>query len=409
VSALPLGQWICVQLGAREHYAVPRALHSLGRLERLVTDAWVRPGHPFSFLDRYLKGRYHDALDKAAVDAGGMHWLLGEMMMRARRGRAAPGDWSLLMSRNAAFDDFAAARTLDILGRRPRQAAGLFAYSYASSRTLRVAAESGCRAVMGQIDGGPAEEEIVLREKERFPGLREQGAPAPSAYWSQWREQCDTADRIVVNSEWSRACMKDSGVDERKLVVLPLYFVAAGDVEVRPPPPRRFSADRPLRVLFLGQVNLRKGAARLFEAMRLLKGEPVEFSVVGPASVEVPDEVRKLPGARFVGPVSRDAVAEHYRHADVFLLPTLSDGFALTQLEARSFGLPVIASQRCGAVVQDGVDGIVLRETSAEEIAQVLRALGAAPERLLELRPKPSASPLSLEGYGRALLEAFAA
>jgi hypothetical protein len=41
-------QWICCQLGAREHYAVPRALHRRGRLRMLVTDCWVRPGHPLT-------------------------------------------------------------------------------------------------------------------------------------------------------------------------------------------------------------------------------------------------------------------------------------------------------------------------------------------------------------------------
>ena len=35
--------WICCQLGAREHYAIPRALSRVGILEALVTDAWVPP------------------------------------------------------------------------------------------------------------------------------------------------------------------------------------------------------------------------------------------------------------------------------------------------------------------------------------------------------------------------------
>ncbi len=35
--------WICCQLGAREHFAVPRALHRDGKLAQLVTDAWA-PG-----------------------------------------------------------------------------------------------------------------------------------------------------------------------------------------------------------------------------------------------------------------------------------------------------------------------------------------------------------------------------
>ena len=49
--------WICCQVGAREHYAVPRALHRAGALHALVTDAWADPpgeteGH---FSERLLR------------------------------------------------------------------------------------------------------------------------------------------------------------------------------------------------------------------------------------------------------------------------------------------------------------------------------------------------------------------
>ena len=34
-------KWLCAQIGAREHYAVPRALDRVGMLQRLYTDLWV--------------------------------------------------------------------------------------------------------------------------------------------------------------------------------------------------------------------------------------------------------------------------------------------------------------------------------------------------------------------------------
>ena len=49
--------------------------------------------------------------------------------------------------------------------------------------------------------------------------------------------------------------------------------------------PERFTAERPLRVLFLGLINLRKGVARLLEAARILRDEPVEFWMVGPVEI----------------------------------------------------------------------------------------------------------------------------
>jgi len=60
----------------------------------------------------------------------------------------------------------------------------------------------------------------------------------------------------------------------------------------------------------------------------------------------------------------------------------LSDGFGLTQLEAQAWRLPVIASRYCGEVVRDQVNGVVLEEVSGEAIAEVIRGLLRAPERL---------------------------
>ena len=45
--------------------------------------------------------------------------------------------------------------------------------------------------------------------------------------------------------------------------------------------PVKFTFSRPLRVLFLGQINLRKGIGPLLDAVRALRGEPIEFRIRG--------------------------------------------------------------------------------------------------------------------------------
>ena len=65
--------------------------------------------------------------------------------------------------------------------------------------------------------------------------------------------------------------------------------------------------------------------------------------------------------------------AKYYRSAGVFILPTLSDGFAIAQLEAQAHGLPVMASKFCGRVVENGLDGIILEEPAAMYIAAAVR------------------------------------
>ena len=88
---------------------------------------------------------------------------------------------------------------------------------------------------------------------------------------------------------------------------------------------------------------------------------------------------------KWFGPVTRREAAEKYRAADVFILPTLSDGFAITQLEAQAYGLPVISSKFCGSVVESGRNGIILEEPSAACIADAIRDCIANPSRLQTL------------------------
>jgi glycosyltransferase involved in cell wall biosynthesis len=80
--------------------------------------------------------------------------------------------------------------------------------------------------------------------------------------------------------------------------------------------------------------------------------------------------------------VTRSQAAEKFRAADVFILPTLSDGFAITQLEAQAHGLPIISSRFCGAVVERGRNGIILEDPSAACIAAAIRDCIADPSRL---------------------------
>ena len=140
-----------------------------------------------------------------------------------------------------------------------------------------------------------------------------------------------------------------------------------------------------MRVLFLGLINLRKGVARLLEAARILRDEPVEFWMVGPVETAHANTIANAGRVKWFGPVTRNQATQFYRDADVFILPTLSDGFAITQLEAQAHGLPVIASKFCGKVVENGLDGIVLEEPTAACIADVLRDCIVDPDRLQKL------------------------
>jgi glycosyltransferase involved in cell wall biosynthesis len=71
--------------------------------------------------------------------------------------------------------------------------------------------------------------------------------------------------------------------------------------------------------------------------------------------------------------------------ADLMIFPTFSDGFGLTQLEAQSWQLPVVASRFCGEVVKNGRNGVLLPEVSADVIATALKDLLMQPGSLRKM------------------------
>jgi glycosyltransferase involved in cell wall biosynthesis len=313
--------------------------------------------------------------------------ILFEMLARARR----LTEWETIIERNQWFQRKVVGALTSDIGRQTSDSPILLSYSYAALEPFRFAKLRGWKTLLLQIDPGPEEERIVAEEVARVPALADAWQAAPSDYWTSWRQECDLADRIIVNSEWSREGLMRSGVSSEKLTLIPLAYgtseVGHQKSEIRQVRsyPARFTQDRPMRVLFLGQVNLRKGVVRLLEAAQNLRNEPVEFWIVGPVQIANAERATDNARVKWFGSVTRKETAEKYRAADVFILPTLSDGFAITQLEAQAHGLPVISSKCCGGVVENGCNGIILEEPTAECIAGAIRDCVADPNRLQTL------------------------
>lgn len=393
--------WICCQLGAREHYAVPRALQMRGVLDEFITDLWIRPGTLMPSWPKRLNGRFHPGLADVAVKAPNVAALSFELKANA----TGANGWKLITQRNDWFQRQVMAQ----LGQTHKTASNgnhaLFAYSYAAEEIFKFARARGWRTILGQIDPGPLEEQIVARTHEGSAIVESHWEPAPKEYWEKWRSECSLADRIVVNSSWSKDALLFEGVPEEKIRIVPLAYEP--DVEsasFQREYPTSFTAERPLRVLFLGQINLRKGVEQLLEAMTLLSGENIEFWFVGPAQIRIPVEFAQHHQVKWFGVAPRSEVARYYREADVFILPTLSDGFGLTQLEAQSWKLPVIASRFCGEVVSDGENGIVLEEVSGQTIAATLMRLLQSPHTLEEMSARSGVNErFSLSALGSSL------
>jgi glycosyltransferase involved in cell wall biosynthesis len=296
-------------------------------------------------------------------------------------------EWQAIIERNRWFGRWAAKKLRQI------ETEVVFSYAYVAKYPFLEAKKNNAICIHGQIDGGPYEDVLVreLTHGYHHLGLPSIHAPAPDSYWRQWREEIALADKIVVNSQWSKALLLKASVPEEKIVEIPLVY--STNSSPNPSTPHVSFATtcnrtkrKRLKVLFLGSLILRKGIGQLLSAIKLLRAEPIDFTFAGPIGISIPDDILAMSNVSFLGPVDGLTATALYQHADVFLFPTLSDGFGLTQLEALAHGLPVIVSQHCGRVVDDQVNGLLLEEVTPQSICTAILTLLHHPELLEYLR-----------------------
>jgi glycosyltransferase involved in cell wall biosynthesis len=370
------GGWIVSQIGAREHYSIARGLSRRQELELLVTDSW-RPSWlgpravkwvGWKPLQRWA-GRFADGLDGKVVSFNlqsslARTWHYGRRHAdRAYFAHLDHGRWF-------------ARKTARVV--KHSRAKVFFGYCTGSLEALAAAKKMGAFTIVDQIDPALEEWKLVEAERERFPNWEERPPEAPAAYWNRLRAEWDAADLVVVNSEWSRKSLAKQGVPLEKMAVVPLAYEPTFRAQ-----PKTSTSRRPLQVLWLGTVNLRKGIPYLLEAARKLP--EVDFQVAGPLKISQPIVANAPANVKFHGQVPRLFSADYFRAADVFLLPTVSDGFAITQLEAMAWGLPVITTSHCGEVVIDDHNGYIVPARDSDAIARRLADLDSNRGHLADL------------------------
>lgn len=401
--------WVSAQIGINGAFFAPRLLARSGRLARMAVPLWCPPGAWSTALLRRIYWNapnfYHPELDRAPVStmlAGKICFEVRQLFLRRPR-----SSWEFIQESNRSYER-SLLRLLDSyeFEHIRKGAPGIFlSWSDISLEAIRRFHALGWKTVTMQLNCGRLEEEIVAEEGRRHPELAERFARAPDGFHERTLSEYRETDHVISNSSWGRDYLLGNGIAPEKISLVPFAHEGAGGHAVRRDYPSSFSKERPLRVLHLGQMSLRKGMARLFEAIGLLKGLPVEFTFAGPSSIP---ETPSFAGSsvRVLGVVPREKVAELYREADVFIFPTLSDAFGLTQLECMAWRLPLIASRHCGDVVAHGRNGLLLEAVTGPAIAGALLHCLRHPEDLARWSAGCEVPPsCTMESFSAALVE----
>jgi glycosyltransferase involved in cell wall biosynthesis len=193
------------------------------------------------------------------------------------------------------------------------------------------------------------------------------------------------AVKIMTTSEFSKKCLtRLYGIPEEKVVVIyhsihPKYSVLQDRGELQ-----RFRAERtvPERyILYVGKIQARKNIPRLLQAFHILKKErklPHKLVIVGKwtwSSEEIVETLKRLDlGSEvvFTGELPVQDLVFYYNLAELFVFPSLSEGFGIPPLEAMACGLPVVASNATSIPEVVGDAGMLVSPFDVSGLAQAM-------------------------------------
>jgi len=134
-------------------------------------------------------------------------------------------------------------------------------------------------------------------------------------------------------------------------------------------------------ILFVGTLQPRKNIERLIEAFSRLERQDLDLIIIGkkgwmfesilnaPKKFEVSDRVK------FLHDVTDDDLPSYYKNAEMFVLPSLYEGFGLPVLEAMSYGCPVITSNTSSLPEAGGDAALYIDPKNVSDITEKMKKL----------------------------------
>jgi len=241
--------------------------------------------------------------------------------------------------------------------------------------------------VLQLINSHPNTYYNIYHEELRKYGLRDERF---GAEWSRsFRTSISEADVVLCHSEWIKKTLRKNYKPEKEIRVVPKGV----DTDFWVPGARN---DKSFRVGFAGQLQVIKGLQYLFEAWSKLK-IPGELWVCGPKVAYLSQGKRewtcgkiynKYLGSSYKGWFrKREDLRDFYNALDVFVAPSLLDGWNMTAVEAMACAKPVIVTTSTGMaqIVEDGVNGFIIPPKNVGAIMEKLTWCAEHTDQLREM------------------------
>jgi len=194
--------------------------------------------------------------------------------------------------------------------------------------------------------------------------------------WHRWLEQrfYPYFDSILCVSKAVAQSLERRGIHETKLIIIPPGV--AVDILFH----RQIKTQQPI-IVTVGRLETVKGHDVLLHAL-VEMGRDFKLYLIGDGSQRraLQNLASKL-GIKhlceFVGAQATNVVRRYLQQADLFVLPSRSEGLPLSLLEAMGTELPCIASATggIGEVISDNINGLLVTPNNIPDLAQAIKML----------------------------------
>jgi glycosyltransferase involved in cell wall biosynthesis len=214
------------------------------------------------------------------------------------------------------------------------------------------------------------EYEILNKEIKKFNNYEKDGIirNTDSVLVKRELQEIMLADYIITASPFVKDLLIDLGIKSEKIALIP-YGI---ETVKFPYKIRKREKNRPLNILFLGEIGLRKGSIYLLEALKKLKPQIAVAKFAGLVSLKEEILGRYKDRVEFLGHIPKSEVKGLLNWADILILPSLAESgnFAIT--EALASGIPVITTKNSGSIVEDGKTGFIVPVRDSNSIKDAI-------------------------------------
>ena len=211
--------------------------------------------------------------------------------------------------------------------------------------------------------------------KEEYNKLNLKYKPIHDWFIQRELEEYKNSNFILLPSNFVEKTFKDKGYKNTKVINFGSWYKQFYPIEKKI---KKNSFD----IVFVGQISIRKGLHYLFEAFNHIKSNQINLHIIGSKTLDS-NFLKKLINKKkrenvyFYGHKSHNEINKIINNSNLFIMPSIEEGMAISIMQAISSGCPVLITENTGAkeFVEKNKCGVVIKYNDLKNIGEYIMDL----------------------------------